>query len=228
MEQIPKIIHPSWYEDVMPLFNDDRMKFIKYNLLPNCQFLPEPNNIFKVFRMPKQEIKVVILGQDPYPTPGHANGLAFAVNEGIKMPVSLRIIREETMNSLGQYNVQIMTEKWPTLENWERQGIFLLNTALTVEKRNSGRHLKHWKWFTEEIIEIISRDVRPIWLLWGKKAQLYERIILKCPIEGNKVLKAPHPAAEAYAGRKAGFLGCDHFKKVNRILEQINRKIINF
>ena len=194
MEQIPGIIHESWHNLLQPLFDDDRMKYIKNDLLASCNFLPESKNIFRVFSMPISEIKVVILGQDPYPTPGNAIGLAFAVSEGTKTPASLRIIRTEVVNSVPWEVVR--SADWNTLLDWEKQGIFLLNTALTVQEKRAGSHLRHWQWFTEKVIKIIAEKKAPIWVLWGKKAQQFESIIMdKNFFVPNTILKAPHPAA---------------------------------
>ena len=173
MEKIPEVIHESWHEFLKPLFNDDRMKSIKYNLLPSCNFQPESKDVFRVFSMPLNKIQVVILGQDPYPTPGVANGLAFAVNRGAKTPVSLNLIRQEVVHSVHWTLVQ--GSEWDTLESWTKQGIFLLNTALTVEDYNSGRHLKHWRWFTEEVVKIISKeyDYHGLIYVWGNKIAMF-------------------------------------------------------
>ena len=227
MEKIPEIIHESWHKFLIPLFNDDRMKNIKYNLLPGRVFYPEPKNIFRVFSMPLDQIKVVILGQDPYPRPGDAIGYAFATIPERSVPKSLGIISREIENE--GFEIDYYNDEWKTLQHWVDQGIFLLNTALTVLEGRAGSHLKPWRWFIEEIIKIISREVTPIWLLWGAKAHSFESIIRDAEtFLFNDILKAPHPAAELYSGGKAGFYGCGHFKKVNELLTEKEQSLIKF
>jgi uracil-DNA glycosylase len=225
MEQIPKVIHESWHKYLEPLFQDDRMKFIKYEILTRDKFLPSPENIFRVFSMPLEDIKLVILGQDPYAKPGVATGHAFAVKYGTPIPYSLHAIRQEALT----LPLNILTHgEWGTLKHWSEQGVFLLNSALTVQEYNSGRHLKVWRWFTEEVIKIISYEITPIWFLWGKKAQSFEKTIVDSErFLFNDILKAPHPASSAY-GNTDGFLGCNHFKIANEILVKKQQKIINF
>ncbi len=215
MEKIPSTIHLSWHNYLQPLFDDKRMKYLKYEFLVKEKFLPHPNNIFRVFSMPLSEIKVVILGQDPYPTPGDATGLAFEPG-GKKLPASLRIIKTEIFNSNAPMRGSNLD-----LSDWHSQGVFLLNTALTVRIGKAGSHIKEWKWFTEEIVRIVAENTDAVWILWGAKAQAYEPLIDSTG--WRAILKAPHPAAEAYAGGNAGFYGCDHFNKANALLAETKR-----
>lgn len=218
MEKLPNVIHKSWYPHLEPLFQSNGMKFIKNNILSKCKFSPSAKNIFNVFSMPITDIKVVVLGQDPYPTPGDAIGYAFAVSESTRKPPSLRIIEKEVGHELER-----------TLSSWREQGVFLLNTALTVENKSAGSHIKYWQGFTFHVIRTISYEITPIWLLWGKYAQSFEPVIRDSErFLFNDILTAPHPAAEIYSGGKAGFLGCNHFNKVNEILENKHIRVINF
>ncbi|MDR2583229.1 MAG: uracil-DNA glycosylase [Fibromonadaceae bacterium] len=192
-------IDKSW-NPIKGLLNE---KFLN---LPNTQYLPEKKNIFNVFKMPISEIKIVILGQDPYPTQGYAMGYAFAVPADKEMPKSLRVIKKEINNDEDP--------NWQTLKHWRDCGVFLLNTALTVERNKPGSHLAFWKDFTNQVIEYISKTHPCIWMLWGRKAQKFKNIIK----EGNKknhILEAPHPAA-----RGNGFHKCGHknFLEANKIL----------
>lgn len=217
---IPAIIHSSWHPLISHLFADDRMDYIRDVLLQDENYYPHRSQIFRVFSMPIADIKVVILGQDPYPREGHANGLAFAVNEDIDMPPSLSIIRQEIVNTCYWSPIQ-SPGPWNTLEYWHQQGVFLLNTALTVKKNQSGSHIKYWKWFTSEVIRIIDREAKPIFMLWGSNAREFER-----DISAGKILRASHPIASAYGGKS--FIGCNHFVKVNEILSQEGKETINF
>lgn len=237
------IIHESW-QPILSELNREQMLKLNYEILPNLVYYPNKENIFRVFRKPLQDIKVVILGQDPYPTKGNANGLAFAVNEGMKIPVSLKNIQKELADNYP--NLLPFAGKWQTLEHWEEQGVFMLNTALTVESSNAGSHLKYWESFTNKVVHFIGTHNPAIWLLWGNKAQSFMRNIPKSKLylvnnyskqtikeipindDWNYILKAPHPAAEAYAGGKAGFFGCNHFLFTNEILELKTQKQINW
>lgn len=176
--------------------------------------------------MVPKDIKVVILGQDPYIKEGQAIGLAFAVPNDKTTPPSLRIIEEELGHKVA----------YKDLHHWVNQGVFLFNTALTVERGHSGSHIPLWNEFTLHVIEIIS-SLNPgvIWLLWGKYAQAYTKYIANMvyeypredEIDKNIVLIAAHPAAEVYR-RGAGFIGCNHFNKVNDILKMKNLQTIDW
>lgn len=220
-------IHESWKPILEELKNDTELKILRKEILPNIKYYPERENIFNVFQMPLNDIRVVILGQDPYPNKGQAIGYAFAVAEDVNKPVSMRIIEKEVGYEIDR-----------TLSKWIDQGVFLLNTALTVEAGKAGSHLKYWTKFTEKLILFISENIKPIWILWGSKAQYYRAFInppkvvkIKSELsiqkgDFNYILEAPHPASESYSGGKAGFYGCDHFNLVNKILELNNKDII--
>lgn len=237
------LIHHSW-NPIKGILNQDEMLRLNNEILPNSLYYPPKEQIFRVFQKPLSEIKVVILGQDPYPTPGNANGLAFAVNHNSKIPFSLEKIRQELIQE--ELSVSHYTSfNWRTLEHWEQQGVFLLNTALTVESGKAGSHLKYWEYFIRNVIYYIAQNQPCIWLLWGKKAQSFainmpqnkifrvkgynKETIEQIPANPyvNYILEAAHPAAEAYSNN-AGFLGCNHFHFVNKILERNSQKTINW
>lgn len=225
---LPPTIHQSWHEHLQFLFDDPKMNMIKNQLLPNCHFYPEKHQIFRVFEMPITVIRVVILGQDPYPN-GQATGLAFGarITDYNKLPPSLKIIQKEVENSNAlQFFKKNEGISWQTLEHWHRQGVFLLNTALTVEHNNAGSHLGQWQWFTREVIKIISTVQPCIWMLWGTKAQGFKDYITKGV--GNNVLFANHPAAEAYPNSEYKFTGCNHFILTNDILKTKNQSSIKW
>jgi uracil-DNA glycosylase len=228
MEQLPSIIHESWHPFLQPIFdNDFSLQLIKNQILPTNNFYPEKHNIFRVFSMPIQDIKVVILGQDPYPNENQAIGYAFAVNQNCKAPASLRIIsRELSIEGFETGSFNDYLSDWKNLSHWVDQGVFLLNTALTVEKKKAGSHLNLWVSFTRQIIRIISKEVNPVWLLWGAKAQLFIPYIQEIGSWENHIVIAPHPAAETYSGGKAGFYGSDCFNHVNLLLEEVKNKSV--
>jgi|SRR5687767_15033184 len=240
-QKLPEIIHESWYPYLQPLFNDYKMHKINHDVLPKCRFYPDASQIFRVFSMPLSDIKIVILGQDPYYN-GTANGLAFAVNKEVGVPKSLKIIRDEIINSRVERDtyVNIDDSRWKTLFHWRGQGIFLLNTALTVGVGESGSHTGIWQWFTRDVIKIISTEVKPVWLLWGAKAKSFKDYIYQPKIlfkdttgpeqvtNTNVILEADHPAAETYQDSKAKFSGCNHFNLCNKVLKARNQTVINW
>lgn len=207
--------------------------------LPNMSYQPAKENIFRVFEKPMSTVRVVILGQDPYPTPGNAIGLAFAVDKEAKIPASLRVIRSEVYEEYqlwwgGSDMSFFQDEEWKTLEHWRRQGVMLLNTALTVETGKAGSHLDKWKDFTASIISYLSSlNNGIVFMLWGKKAQefkyyIHNNVVIDgiyegIPTDRNYILQSAHPAAELYSGGKGGFIGCNHFSIANELL-RLNKK----
>lgn len=179
---------------------------------------PKKSEIFSAFELtPYQEVKVVILGQDPYHQPNQAHGLAFSVKEGSKIPPSLRNIYKEIEASCG-----VTCPPNGELTRWAKQGVLLLNTVLTVRDSNVGSHRKNgWEQFTDFIISLLNeRDDPIIFLLWGGDAKQ------KLPLITGKqhlILTAAHPSPlSAYNG----FFGCDHFKKANAALKSMGKSEI--
>ncbi len=224
-------IDKSWNPILHHLYEEPLLT-LKDKILPDISFQPKVENIFRVYKTPVNNIKVVILGQDPYPATEVAIGRAFAVSENTKIPVSLRNIKKEVGNSL------LEEDEWKTLSHWEKQGVFLLNTALTVETGVKASHIPYWKNFIVATIKYISYNNPCIWLLWGNYAQSFAPCIFNpffvkkqedIPIKdkANYILVAAHPAAEAYK-QDAGFFGCQHFRIVNEILKKRNKLVINF
>jgi uracil-DNA glycosylase len=179
---------------------------------------PPRQHIFRAFECtPFEEIKVVILGQDPYHGAGQANGLAFSVHAGQKAPPSLRNILKETWDDVGGM-------PWVDLTRWAEQGVFLLNATLTVEEKKPASHQPlGWEDFTDEVIHTISaKQSTIIFMLWGNHAQKKESLI---DASKHLILKAPHPSPlSAYHG----FFGCKHFSKANAYLESNGRKGIEW
>lgn len=243
MENIPVIIHPSWIPHLSPLFKLPSMRLLKEEILIHGTFYPHPDNIFRVFKMPLHEIKVVILGQDPYPQRGQANGLAFSVNRGVKVTKTLNIIRKEIYDEcvrgdLTQEDLLLGPkdpEGWSTLLHWVDQGVFLTNTALTVGRGESNSHREYWEDFMKGVIHVIATEVKPIWLLWGANArsmgweifQHHEEGRIRGSIE-NRTMSAAHPVNESRKPGQGGFYGCNHFKKVNDLLRENNKQTINW
>ncbi|WP_462381732.1 uracil-DNA glycosylase [Pseudomonas sp. Marseille-QA0892] len=160
---------------------------------------------------PLEQVKVVILGQDPYHGPGQAHGLCFSVQPGVPAPPSLQNIYKELKRDL---NIDMPTHGY--LQSWAEQGVLLLNTSLTVEQGNAGSHAKQgWQPFTDRIIEVVSeqRD-HLVFLLWGAHAQSKQRLV---DPKKHLVLKSAHPSP---LSAHRGFLGNGHFSRCNAFLEQ--------
>lgn len=180
---------------------------------------PPKELVFKVFDLPLQDIKVVILGQDPYHNPGQACGLSFSVNDGVPLPKSLINIYKELYDDLG-----ITPAKTGNLEKWFKQGIFLLNSVLTVEEYSPASHSNvGWQDFTDYIIETISqKNNNVVFVLWGSYARSKKTLI---DSSRHKIIESPHPSPlSAYRG----FFGSKVFSRINSYLEEVDKKPIDF
>ncbi len=173
---------------------------------------PSGNKVFAAFDLcPFQQVRVVILGQDPYHGPGQAHGLCFSVPEGIPLPPSLRNIYKEIGREFGHD----MPEKGD-LSVWATRGVFLLNATLTVRSGSAGSHQGNgWEIFTDRVISVLSGHHNGlIFMLWGSMARAKKKLI---DTSRHHVLEAPHPSPlSAYRG----FFGCNHFKIANEILKK--------
>lgn len=236
--EFPTVIHESWHPYLKSKFEGNQyLQDFLDTIIASKKFYPKEEHIFRVFSMPLHDIKIVIIGQDPYPNLNQAIGYAFAVNEGENFPPSLRVIATELINEFQDDNSMFQNimnindnHKWCTLQHWVDQGVFLLNTALTVEPNKIGSHMNYWEYFIWQVVSIIAKNVSPIWMLWGKKAKDLSSLIRRA--EGdykNVILTAAHPAAECYmTSGNAGFYRCNHFKIANKILSEQNKTIINW
>ncbi|NLI41614.1 MAG: uracil-DNA glycosylase [Caldisericales bacterium] len=182
---------------------------------------PDRKDIFKAFRLtPFNEVKVVILGQDCYHD-GSADGLAFSNSKSNTISPSLKNILKEIEDEFPE-NKNIITHgrlDLQDLSRWSKQGILLLNAALTVEKGKAGSHLELWKPFTVKILQTLNTKNEVIWLLLGKEAQGYKKYITN---QTHSIIEAAHPAVSCYGGN--GFFGSNCFKKINFELLARNRK----
>jgi uracil-DNA glycosylase len=224
--------------------------------IPTGNFLPKKEDVFKVFRQPREHIRIVLIGQDPYDRPGNATGLAFGIPKTVSnlTPSLLAIRHEIEKERIEEQKSELWFDKrWRTLEHWERQGIFLLNSSLTVLPDKPGCHVQHWEQFIQKTIEILllsEREEGLIWLLWGKQAQqifkstveqyalpwisskiIYSDITQNRIIfpENHVVLESAHPASEFYRGTNDKlFYGNQHFKYVNFLLKQQKKEPIKW
>ncbi len=215
---------PSWQDDLNAEFALPYMQTLKQFLRvekdANKIIYPNSSNWFHALETtPLDEVKIVILGQDPYHQPNQAHGLCFSVLPGIKTPPSLVNIYKELQSDLA-----IDPVNHGYLESWARQGVLLLNAVLTVEDSNANAHQgKGWEQFTDKIISVVNeRREHVVFMLWGSYAQKKGMVI---DTSQHCVLKAPHPSPlSAYRG----FFGCQHFSQANRYLQQQGKQVIEW
>ena len=181
---------------------------------------PEKSCVLKALSLTRYEdIKVVILGQDPYHGEKEANGLAFSVSNGIKLPPSLKNIYKELKDDLG---IEVSTSG--NLECWSKEGVLLLNTVLTVEKDKPASHKnKGWEIFTDAIIKKINERTKPVvFILWGNFARSKKSLITNSI---HKIIESPHPSPFS---ARTGFFGSKPFSKTNSYLKENNEKEIDW
>jgi uracil-DNA glycosylase len=213
MEKINPRIEESWKTMLQTEFDAGYFAGIKQFLLEEKRLYtiyPAGQHIFTAFNLtPFNDVKVVILGQDPYHGPGQAHGLCFSVPPGEKLPPSLVNVFKELKSDLN-----IPMPHHGNLEKWARQGVLLLNATLTVRANNAGSHQhKGWETFTDAVIRLLSAEREGlIFLLWGNYAQAKQNLIDE---KKHFILKAAHPSPLSVY---RGFSGCRHFSETNRLL----------
>jgi len=223
MTKISPQIAENWKLQLANEFKQVYFEKLKEFLLSekkNHTVYPPEDQIFAAFNhTPFWDVKVVIVGQDPYHESGQANGLCFSVADGINKPPSLVNIFKEIHQDLG-FNIPDSGN----LEHWAQQGVLLLNATLTVRSKNAGSHQKKgWEQFTDSCIrKLSSKRENLIFLLWGRFAQNKATLI-----DSNKhhILTAPHPSPFS---AHSGFFGCGHFSKTNELLQQMNKRTIQW
>lgn len=208
-------LEESWLEQLAPEFEQPYMASLRAFLLAEKKagnrVFPAGDEIFNAFaHTPLEQVKVVILGQDPYHGEGQAHGLCFSVQPGVKVPPSLQNIFKEIYGELG-YPI-------PThghLTAWADQGVLLLNSVLSVQSGLAASHQgKGWETFTDRVIDVVNRQCQGVvFMLWGSYAQRKGSIIDR---ERHCVLTAPHPSP---LSAHRGFIGCGHFVAANAYLE---------
>ena len=184
------------------------------------QIFPPAKLIFNAFNLcPFDQVKVVIIGQDPYHGLGQAHGLSFSVNEDIPLPPSLKNIYQEIRSDLG-----IQPLSHGNLERWAKQGVLLLNATLTVQANLAGSHQKKgWETFTDSAIKAVAEEKEHVvFLLWGNYAQQKAKYIDRTK---HLVLRAVHPSP---LSAHRGFFGCKHFSQANQYLKEHGLEPINW
>lgn len=216
-------IADSWKNILQSEFNapyfKELMSFVKSEYNEHTCY-PIKEDIFAAFDFCAfQDLKVVIIGQDPYHGPDQANGLCFSVKEGIKHPPSLKNIFKEVCSDLNMEDPQS-----GNLEKWAKQGVLLLNATLTVRAHEAGSHQKKgWEIFTDAIIEQISNEKENVvFLLWGKFAESKTKLI---NLDKHTIFTAPHPSP---LGAWRGWFGSKHFSKTNAFLKQQHKTTIKW
>ena len=216
-------IESSWKELLSEEFEKpyfwEIKTFLKTEIEAGKIIFPKPKNIFNAFNhCPVEELKVVILGQDPYHGIGQAHGLSFSVQDGVKHPPSLRNIFQEIQNEYPRFSVP----ESGNLEKWADQWILLLNSILTVEKSLAASHSKiWWETFTDSVISKISEEKEDvIFVLWGNFARSKTSLI---DLKKHHILESPHPSPFS---AHQGFFGNNHFQKINEILREQGKEEI--
>ncbi len=216
-------IEDSWKNALAGEFGkpyfESLVRFLHEEKAAGKKIFPPGSQIFKAFELtPVPQVKVVILGQDPYHGLGQAHGLSFSVPDGVPAPPSLKNIFKEIESDLG-----IHMSGYPNLENWARQGVLLLNAVLTVRSGEAASHSKiGWTEFTDAVIKYISDNCEGvIFMLWGNFARSKRDLIDR---SRHHVLEAAHPSPLA----RGAFFGCRHFSQANNLLAAQGRTPINW
>ena len=217
-------LEASWLAHLAPEFEQPYMIELRAFLLAEKKLgkdiFPPGDKIFNAFNhTPLDQVRVVILGQDPYHGPGQAHGLCFSVGLDVKVPPSLQNIFKEIHAELG-----LPIPAHGHLTNWADQGVLLLNSVLSVEAGRAGSHQgKGWEIFTDRVVDIINRECESVvFMLWGSYAQRKGAIIDR---HRHCVLTAPHPSP---LSAHRGFFGCGHFKSANDYLASQGRAPIDW
>ncbi len=201
---LKEILDSNYYKELMVKVNEE---------YSTKTIFPSKENIFNAFNNTDyDDVKVVIMGQDPYHGEGEAMGLSFSVNNGIKLPPSLKNIYKELFDDLG------ITRISGDLTDWSKQGVLLLNSTLTVVKDTPGSHAKiGWQTFTDEVIKKVNEKTTPVvFILWGNYARSKKKLITN-PI--HLIIESNHPSP--FSARK-GFFGSKPFSKTNEFLKKNN------
>jgi uracil-DNA glycosylase len=206
-------MHESWLEVLGDELEQQHMRDLRAFLVAELQagrrFFPPADRVFDALRLtPFDDVRVVLLGQDPYHGPGQAMGLCFSVPAGVPQPPSLQNIFRELSSDIG-----LAPPSTGDLTPWARRGVLLLNSVLTVSQHRAGSHAgKGWERFTDRTIaELSARCEGIVFLLWGKYAQQKGAVIDR---SRHQVLTAAHPSPYS----AAGFFGCRHFSRANELL----------
>lgn len=220
-QPLEELVHPTW----VPVLESERDtlgalgEFLRAETGEGHRWLPAGDNILRAFSTPLDDVRVLIVGQDPYPTPGHAVGLSFSVSPDTRpLPRSLQNIHRELVDDLG-----VPRPTSGDLSPWTRQGVMLLNRVLTVRAGDPGSHRgKGWEQITDTAIRgLVQRGDQPlVAILWGRDAQSLEPLL-----EDTPVIASAHPSPMS-ADR--GFFGSKPFSRANDLLEELGGEPIDW
>ena len=209
-------LESGWLKYLQPEFETETMQNLRRFLIGEAQanktIYPAQSEVYAALNTtPFDQVRVVILGQDPYHGPGQAHGLSFSVPDGARPPPSLKNIYKEIVSDLGA----LTTPQSGNLTSWAEQGVLLLNSVLTVEAHQAASHQgRGWEQFTDRIIEVLSEQREGlVFMLWGSYAQKKGKVIDQSK---HCILSAPHPSP---LSAHRGFLGCQHFSLCNAYLK---------
>jgi uracil-DNA glycosylase len=215
-----ELVDPGWARALEPVAPQiARMgDFLRGETADGRRYLPEGARVLRAFEQPFVDVRVLIVGQDPYPTPGHAIGLSFAVEPQVRpVPRSLQNIYRELRDDLG-----IPTPEHGDLSAWSRQGVLLLNRSLTVQAGASGSHRgKGWEAVTEHAIRaLVARGTPLVAILWGRDAGT-----LRPLLGGTPVIASAHPSP---LSASSGFFGSKPFSRANALLERMGAQAVDW
>jgi uracil-DNA glycosylase len=218
-QPLAELIDPGWAKALEPVADriTEMGDFLRAEVAAGRGYLPSGPNVLRAFKQPLDDVRVLIVGQDPYPTPGHPIGLSFSVAPGVAPPRSLNNIFRELCDDLG---VQRPTSG--DLTPWTEHGVLLLNRVLTVQPGNSGSHRrKGWEEVTDQAIRaLVARDEPLVAILWGKDAQTLKPMLIDVP-----TIESVHPSPMS-ADR--GFFGSRPFSRTNTELEELGADPIDW
>lgn len=227
-------LEESWKQALLPEFEADYMQALRAFLAERkaaraTVYPPGPEIFAALDHTPLPEVRVVIIGQDPYHGPGQAHGLCFSVRPGVDVPPSLKNIFAEINEDMTDPSVpggdpERRVGGSGCLDGWARQGVLLLNAVLTVERGNAGAHQgRGWERFTDRVVEVVNAErEHVVFMLWGSYAQKKGARVDRTR---HCVLTAPHPSP---LSAHRGFLGCRHFSAANRYLVEQGREPIDW
>lgn len=212
---------PLWRDALKPAMETDSFvalqKFVSTEREQH-QVFPPSDDVFNAFRLtPLNQVKVLILGQDPYHDDGQAHGLSFSVRQGVAFPPSLRNIFKELVEDVG-----VEKPAHGSLESWARQGVLLLNTVLTVRAHEANSHRKRgWEEFTDHVIQVVNQRSKVAFVLWGNPAQEKRPLI----DDRHLVVASVHPSP---LSARRGFFGSKPFSKINQFLTETHQPTIDW
>ncbi|WP_444963500.1 uracil-DNA glycosylase [Nocardiopsis sp. M1B1] len=218
-KDLKEIMDSGWAEALEPVAPQIAAMgdFLRQEVSEGRTYLPAGENVLRAFKQPFEDVRVLIVGQDPYPTPGNAVGLSFSVAPDVRLPASLRNIYKEMVDDLG-----VPMPSNGDLTPWTRQGVLLLNRVLSVEPGKAGSHRgKGWEAVTEQAIRALAeRDKPMVAILWGRDARN-----LRPLMPGVPCVESAHPSP---LSARNGFFGSKPFSRANEMLKEQNSDLVDW